>query len=71
MGTTTYALLAEAAGALDETTLNAVKDGASSMTATVNQVVPIIVVAAVGIIALTAGVNFALKKLKGVMSKAS
>lgn len=59
------------AGALDEATLNAIKSGFDSLKATVSQVVPIVVVASVSIIAITAGANFALKKLKGVMSKAS
>lgn len=62
---------ANVAGALDEATLNAIKSGFDSLKATVSQVVPIVVVASVSIIAITAGANFALKKLKGVMSKAS
>lgn len=62
---------ANVAGALDETTMNAIKSGFDTLKATVSQVVPITVVAAVSIIAITAGANFALKKLKGVMSKAS
>lgn len=62
---------ANVAGALDEATINAIKSGFDTLKATVSQVVPITVVAAVSIIAITAGANFALKKLKGVMSKAS
>lgn len=62
---------ANVAGALDEATMNAIKSGFDTLKSTVSQVVPITVVAAVGIIAITAGANFALKKLKGVMSKAS
>ena len=62
---------ANVAGALDEATLNAIKSGFDSLKSTVSQVVPIVVVASVSIIAITAGANFALKKLKGVMSKAS
>ena len=62
---------ANVAGALDDATLNAIKSGFDSLKATVSQVVPIVVVASVSIIAITAGANFALKKLKGVMSKAS
>lgn len=62
---------ANVAGALDEATINAIKSGFDSLKATVSQVVPIVVVASVSIIAITAGANFALKKLKGVMSKAS
>ena len=48
-----------------------IKSGFDTLKSTVSQVVPITVVAAVSIIAITAGANFALKKLKGVMSKAS
>ena len=59
---------ANVAGALDEATMNAIKSGFDTL---ISQVVPITVVAAVSIIAITAGANFALKKLKGVMSKAS
>lgn len=62
---------ANVAGALDEATINAIKSGFDTLKGTVSQVVPITVVAAVSIIAITAGANFALKKLKGVMSKAS
>lgn len=62
---------ANVAGALDDATINAIKSGFDTLKATVSQVVPITVVAAVSIIAITAGANFALKKLKGVMSKAS
>lgn len=62
---------ANVAGALDDTTMTAIKSGFDTLKATVSQVVPITVVAAVSIIAITAGANFALKKLKGVMSKAS
>lgn len=62
---------ANVAGALDEATMNAIKSGFDTLKSTVSQVVPITVVAAVSIIAITAGANFALKKLKGVMSKAS
>lgn len=62
---------ANVAGALDSITMSAIQSGFDTLKATVSQVVPITVVAAVGIIAITAGANFALKKLKGVMSKAS
>lgn len=69
-----YAVLAaeaNAAGALDDTTMTAIKNGFDTLVATAKQVVPIAVVAAVTIIAVTAGANFALKKIKGVMNKAS
>lgn len=69
-----YAVLAaeaNASGALDDTTMTAIKNGFDTLVATAKQVVPIAVVAAVTIIAVTAGANFALKKIKGVMNKAS
>lgn len=62
---------ANVAGALDSATMSAIQSGFDTLKGTVSQVVPITVVAAVSIIAITAGANFALKKLKGVMSKAS
>lgn len=69
-----YAVLAaeaNVAGALDDATMTAIKNGFDTLVATAKQVVPIAVVAAVTIIAVTAGANFALKKIKGVMNKAS
>ena len=71
MGLQTGMLLAEASGALDTTTMNSIQEGFNTLTATVGQVMPLVVVASVSVIALTAGVNFALKKIKGVLSKAS
>lgn len=64
-------LLAEATGALDATTLSKIQEGADTMVATVGQVVPIVVIASVSVIALTAGINYALKKIRGVLSKAA
>ena len=64
-------LLAEAKGALDAATMTTIQSGFDQLVATVSQVVPVAVVASVSVIALTAGVNFALKKIKGVLSKAS
>ena len=69
-----YVVLAEAgavSGALDTTTMTAFQNGMNQLVSTVQQIVPIAVVASVSVIAITAGVNFALKKVKGVMSKAS
>lgn len=69
-----YVVLAEAgavSGSLDTTTMTAIQNGMNQLVSTVQQIVPIAVVAAVSVIAITAGVNFALKKVKGVMSKAS
>ena len=69
-----YVVLAEAgavSGALDTTTMTAIQNGMNQLVSTVQQIVPIAVVASVSVIAITAGVNFALKKVKGVISKAS
>ena len=69
-----YVVLAEAgvvSGALDTTTMTAIQNGMNQLVSTVQQIVPFAVVASVSVIAITAGVNFALKKVKGVMSKAS
>lgn len=69
-----YVVLAEAgavSGSLDTTTMTAIQNGMNQLVSTVQQIVPIAVVASVSVIAITAGVNFALKKVKGVMSKAS
>lgn len=71
MDLATGMILAEATGALDTTTMNSIQEGFNTLTATVGQVMPLVVVASVSVIALTAGVNFALKKIKGVLSKAS
>lgn len=64
-------LLAEATGALDSATLAKIQEGADTMVATVGQVVPIVVIASVSVIALTAGINYALKKIRGVLNKAA
>ena len=69
-----YAVLAaeaNVAGALDEATMTAIKNGFDTLVSTAKQVVPIAVVASVTVIAVTAGANFGLKKVRGVMSKAS
>lgn len=64
-------LLAEATGALDANTLSKIQEGVDTMVATVGQVIPIIVIGSVSVIALTAGINYALKKIRGVLSKAA
>ena len=51
--------------------LTQIQQGFADMTATVTDVAGIAVVAAVGVIGLTVGINYALKKIKGVMSKAA
>ncbi len=64
-------LAASASGALTEEMLNTIQNGFNTMSTTVTQVIGIAVVASVGVICLTAGVNYALKKIRGIMSKAS
>lgn len=69
MNTTVVA--AAATSALSESMKATIQSGFDTMSATVTDVVAIAVVACVGVICLTAGVNYALKKIKGVLSKAS
>lgn len=57
--------------ALTETMKSTLQSGFSTMQATVTDVIGIAIVASVAVICLTAGVNYALKKIRGVMSKAS
>lgn len=56
---------------LEGEVLTQIQQGFADMSATVTQVAGIAVVAAVGVIGLTVGINYALKKIKGVMSKAA
>lgn len=51
--------------------LTQIQQGFADMTATVTDVAGLAVVAAVGVIGLTVGINYALKKIKGIMSKAA
>lgn len=60
-----------ASGALTDAMMTAVQGGFDTLVATVGQIIPIAVTASVSVIALTAGVNYALKKIRGVLSKAS
>lgn len=62
---------AAASGAITESMMTAIQGGFDTLTATVTQVMPLVVTASVSVIALTAGVNFALKKIRGILSKAS
>lgn len=59
-----------ATSALDTATKSTIQSGFDTMIATVTDVVGIAVVASVAVICLTAGVNYALKKIKGVLNKA-
>lgn len=64
---------ASAAGSsvLTETVKNAISSGISDMSATASDVILLVIPTTIGVIALTAGVNFALRKIRGVISKAS
>ncbi len=64
-------LLAEASGALDSATLTAIQNGFDSLKATGLQIVPLAVAATVGVMVVAKGADFALKKIKSVLSKAS
>lgn len=67
----TAIVVAAGTSAITEAMKATIQSGFDTMTATVTDVVGISVVAAVAVICLTAGVNYALKKIRGVMSKAS
>lgn len=60
-----------AQGVLNESVLQAVTQGFSSLEATVTQVIGISVPVSVSVIALTGGVRYALKKVRGVISSAA
>lgn len=49
----------------------AIDNGLGSMSATVSDVILIVIPTTIAIIALTSGVRYALRKVKGVMSAAS
>lgn len=57
-------------GVLDDATLNLIKTGMEQLSGTVSQVLTIAVPAIVGIICLTAGVNYALRKVHSVIGNA-
>ena len=58
-------------GVLTEALSTAITSGFNDLSATVTQVLLISVPAAVGVIALSQGVNFALRKVRGVLHMAS
>lgn len=60
-----------ATSVLDETTKAAITSGFNSLSATVSDVLSISVPVAVSIIALSSGINYALKKVKGAVSMAA
>lgn len=59
-----------ATGVLDADMLAIVKSGFDTLSATVSQVLTVSVPACVGIIALTAGVGYALGKVRSVIANA-
>lgn len=68
-----YMILASASSnsVLTETMKAAIQSGFDALQATVSDVLVISVPVAVGVIALTSGINYALKKVKGVVSMAA
>ena len=60
-----------ATGVLDEAMLQVITNGFDTLGATVTQVLTVSVPAAVGIIALTGGTRYALKKVRGVIASAT
>lgn len=59
------------ASLLTEAVKAAINSGLANMSATVSDVILIVIPVAISIIALTAGVKYALKKVKGVISQAA
>lgn len=57
-------------GVLDGATLELIKGGMEQLAGTVGQVLTIAVPAVIGVIALTAGVNYALRKVSSVIGHA-
>lgn len=70
-----FALLSSEASSASSVLTDAVKgaitSGVASLSATVSDVILIVVPATIGVIALTAGVNYALRKIRSVISSAS
>lgn len=67
-----YALLSYVGkSVLTDDVKTAVSNGMADLSATVSDVVLLAVPVTVGVIALTAGVNFALRKVKGVIASAA
>lgn len=60
-----------ASGVLTEAMTQAIQSGFDSLSATVTQVILISVPVSVSIIALTGGVRYALKKVRGVIASAA
>ena len=56
-----------ATGVLNEATMTLISNGFADMKATVTQVLSVAIPAIVGIITLSAGVNYALGKVRGVL----
>lgn len=58
-------------GVLNDEVVAAVTNGFATLSATVNQVILLSIPTTIGIITLTAGVRYALKKVRGVISQAA
>ena len=56
---------------MDEAILKLIGDGFTTMQTTFTSIIALAVPVSVGVVALGSGVNFAIKKIKGVLSKAS
>lgn len=67
-----FTILATAAtGVLTETMTTVISGGFDTLKLTIEQVLALSVPASVGIIALTGGVRYALRKVRGVISSAA
>lgn len=56
---------------MDEAMLKLISDGFTTMQTTFTSIIALAVPVSVTVVAIGAGVNYALKKIKGVLSKAS
>lgn len=66
-----FAFLTDATGVLDASMLEVITNGFTTLQETVGQVLAVAVPASVAIIALTGGVRYALKKVRGVIASAA
>lgn len=56
---------------LTDAVKKSVEHGLADLNATASDVILLVIPVTIGVIALSAGINYAIKKIKGVLSKAS
>lgn len=62
---------AAGASVLTDGVKKAIENGLANLNATASDVILLVIPVTIGVIALSAGINYAIKKIKGVLSKAS